>query len=487
MTILFYSVSDRKNRLSKTLGTATSLTGTLREPVSLTDPEILIESATVPAYNYAYISDLGRYYFIESVVAEQYSIYRLRMHVDVLMSYKGTSNGTDSTGIYGLSALVARCESSTVTGLPETMNPVNSITTCTLNNTTGTLPSWEGTNSLFNDTGTKLKKYRLMIPEAWSADYNSNLPIATYITDIDGFAYLMKQIPQITSTIGNKTLLDEIFEFSALPFEMGNLITVAGGYTVIPAGFTGNIVLAATDGSTPLSWRRPAFSSFSLHPTTWSIKVTNPSTTNHFLKWGPYEKLALRFRPFGKFELDPGIIWGTTTSSSVTIKVKVETDPLTGNASLFYGKSSADIYLGSANVLTKFPLSSQSYSMGKIASGALSLLASIAATVATEGAASPSIAAAAINAASAAIPNVSVTGGEQIIIDDKPVIEQYKKTSPEYPKSYHGLPCYMTKAMYELTGYVEVERVNIEGTGFGSMLDSERTELENIMKGGFYA
>lgn len=124
--------------------------------------------------------------------------------------------------------------------------------------------------------------------------------------------------------------------------------------------------------------------------------------------------------------------------------------------------------------------------MGKIASGALSLLASIAATVATEGAASPSIAAAAINAASAAIPNVSVTGGEQIIIDDKPVIEQYKKTSPEYPKSYHGLPCYMTKAMYELTGYVEVERVNIEGTGFGSMLDSERTELENIMKGGIY-
>ena len=45
----------------------------------------------------------------------------------------------------------------------------------------------------------------------------------------------------------------------------------------------------------------------------------------------------------------------------------------------------------------------------------------------------------------------------------------------------------MTKAMHELTGYVEVERVNIEGTGFGSMLDSERTELENIMKGGFYA
>ena len=88
MTINFYSVSDRKNKLSKTLGTATQLTGTLREPVSLTDPEILVESTTVPTYNYAYISDLGRYYFITSVVAEQYKLFRIWLHVDVLMTYK---------------------------------------------------------------------------------------------------------------------------------------------------------------------------------------------------------------------------------------------------------------------------------------------------------------------------------------------------------------------------------------------------------------
>ena len=488
MTILFYSVSDRKNRLSKTLGTATSLTGTLREPVSLTDPEILIESATVPAYNYAYISDLGRYYFIVSVVAEQYSIYRLRMHVDVLMSYKGLKNGASSTGIYGLQALISRQQESLMYGLPETLNPVNAETDVVLASTiSGTVPGWEGTADMFKATGTKLKKYRLMIPESWSGDYASNLPIATYITDIDGFAYLMKEIPKITSTFGSKTILDEIYEFSALPFEMSSLITVTGGYSIIPAGFTGTITLAATDGSTPLSWRRPALSSFAPHTSEWTMSISNPSTTYQFRRWAPYQKIAMRFRPFGKFELDPGVIFRGATTASTTFKVKVETDPLSGNASLFYGKSSADIYLGSANVLIKFPLSAQSYSMAKIASGALSLVGSIAATVATEGMAAPSIAAAAINATSSAIPSTSVTGGEQIIIDSQPYIEQYKKSSPDYPYTYRGLPVHAIDVIYELSGYTEVEKVNIEGSGFASILDSERTELENIMKGGFYA
>ena len=141
MTILFYSVSDRKNRLSKTLGTATSLTGTLREPVSLTDPEILIESATVPAYNYAYISDLGRYYFIVSVVAEQYSIYRLRMHVDVLMSYKGLKNGASSTGIYALNPYI-EYQQAGMDYTPETRYPVTGTTEISVSST-ATSTSWE--------------------------------------------------------------------------------------------------------------------------------------------------------------------------------------------------------------------------------------------------------------------------------------------------------------------------------------------------------
>ena len=102
MTIKFYSITAKRNVLNKTLGTSTDLTGTLRDPCSLIDPDVLIESATVPAFNYAYIQDFGRYYFVTSIVAEQYNLFRVRMHVDVLMSFK--------TGILNQPAIIARQE-----------------------------------------------------------------------------------------------------------------------------------------------------------------------------------------------------------------------------------------------------------------------------------------------------------------------------------------------------------------------------------------
>ena len=132
------------------------------------------------------------------------------------------------------------------------------------------------------------------------------------------------------------------------------------------------------------------------------------------------------------------------------------------------------------------PLSGESYSGAKIASGALSLVGAVAATIATEGAAAGSIPAAAINAVSSLIPNTSVTGGEQFIIDDYPVVESYRKISTDYAFDYLGKPYYAEDYVYNLSGYVEVGRVNIEGTGFSSLLDSERAELDRILKEGVY-
>ena len=489
MTILFYSVSDRKNRLSKSLGTATSLTGTLREPVSLTDPEILIESATVPAYNYAYISDLGRYYFIVSVVAEQYSIYRLRMHVDVLMSYKGLKNGASSTGIYSLSTLISRAESTLMLpGQAETSIPIYGKTDLVTGGPTGTLPGWEGSNYVYKDSGTKLKKYCLLIKGQGLP--NSILPLIWLVYDIDAFKYISGQISTNITTWSGGTINNLIYRFGVLPFEMSNLVnavTPGVTYDILFPSSMDPLRLAALDGSTPLTWKMPTAASSTPVKLTWTVSVSTPSTTNLCRNFKPYHRLALRFRPFGKFELDDGLIFNGVTGATASFKVMAEVDPISGNASLFYGKSSADIYLGSANVLIEFPLSTESYSAAKIASGALSVVGAAAATVATEGAASPALAAAVVNATSSAIPNVSITGGYEKIIDEGPVVESYRKTSPDFATVFLGRPYNAIDYIYNMSGYIEVDKVNIEGTGFGSMLDSERTELENIMKGGFYA
>ena len=104
MTINLYQSSAEDKRVDKTnyLTSAGTLTGTLKEETSIIDPSILIEQATLPTFNYIYIPDFNRYYFVSNPVSVRKNLWRINCHVDVLMSYK--------TGILNMTCLVARNE-----------------------------------------------------------------------------------------------------------------------------------------------------------------------------------------------------------------------------------------------------------------------------------------------------------------------------------------------------------------------------------------
>ena len=77
--------------MEKTLDHPILLEGTLRDESSIINPIILIssEKEDIPyMYNYAYIPAFGRYYFITDIESVRTGIWRVSMHVDVLMSYK---------------------------------------------------------------------------------------------------------------------------------------------------------------------------------------------------------------------------------------------------------------------------------------------------------------------------------------------------------------------------------------------------------------
>lgn len=104
-TIKLYKMKQDKKVVDKTLGPAdqiAQLTALFKGDCTITDP--VIEVAYGSEYlnaNYMYISDFGRYYFIEqTVVSEQRIIYSC--HVDVLKSF--------STDIRNMTALVSRSE-----------------------------------------------------------------------------------------------------------------------------------------------------------------------------------------------------------------------------------------------------------------------------------------------------------------------------------------------------------------------------------------
>lgn len=93
MTIKLYSNLSDKIVVDKNITQiGADITGTLREDCSVTDPIIKLEStvgSNITTCNYAYISEFGRYYYINNIVCTG-KLFELHMHVDVLMSYRGT-------------------------------------------------------------------------------------------------------------------------------------------------------------------------------------------------------------------------------------------------------------------------------------------------------------------------------------------------------------------------------------------------------------
>ena len=104
MTIIFYKYNDIKNKINKTLsGGLTVNDVVIQNDFDITSFELLIKNTDFNSeYNYCYIQDLGRYYFIESVERMNGTIYKIRLTVDVLKSF--------STQIENIQAIITKSE-----------------------------------------------------------------------------------------------------------------------------------------------------------------------------------------------------------------------------------------------------------------------------------------------------------------------------------------------------------------------------------------
>ena len=88
MDIKLYKNVSSNNKIGKTLNSEATITGSLRDSSSLVKPEIIIEAISLSDYNYAYIPDFGRYYFIREIESFRTGLWIVRMEVDVLETYK---------------------------------------------------------------------------------------------------------------------------------------------------------------------------------------------------------------------------------------------------------------------------------------------------------------------------------------------------------------------------------------------------------------
>ena len=86
MNVNFYKISFIRNQVVKTLGTTTALSVSLKDSTDVHDPVLYLDhNAAHMDFNYCYIADFGRYYFVDPPVIDG-KIDIFACHEDVLMT-----------------------------------------------------------------------------------------------------------------------------------------------------------------------------------------------------------------------------------------------------------------------------------------------------------------------------------------------------------------------------------------------------------------
>lgn len=91
MTIKLYNNKSRANKITKVIEDEAIFTGEFIEDTSIEGPSFCLnvsDATILTNYNYAYIVDFNKYYFIINKTIEEGNIVRLSLAIDVLMTYK---------------------------------------------------------------------------------------------------------------------------------------------------------------------------------------------------------------------------------------------------------------------------------------------------------------------------------------------------------------------------------------------------------------
>lgn len=102
ISLTLYRNDSDTNVVNKSITSLLAVTGTLKERTSILNPSILVQGTLPTTCNYFYISEFGRYYYIDDVVSVTNDTFQITGHVDVLQTY--------ATEIRASTGIIARQE-----------------------------------------------------------------------------------------------------------------------------------------------------------------------------------------------------------------------------------------------------------------------------------------------------------------------------------------------------------------------------------------
>lgn len=88
MLMKLYTTKTPNNTIGKVLENETEYNIKFKSQADRTKPVVVLMSQTMIDFNYAYIPDFNRYYFVESIEVTPNKIYNISLRCDVLESFK---------------------------------------------------------------------------------------------------------------------------------------------------------------------------------------------------------------------------------------------------------------------------------------------------------------------------------------------------------------------------------------------------------------
>ena len=88
MEIRLFHNDSPNNKIGKRLISGTTLNGSFRDSSKILKPKVMIEASNLRNYDYAYIPEFDRYYFITEKTSYRTGLWIIDMEVDVLETYK---------------------------------------------------------------------------------------------------------------------------------------------------------------------------------------------------------------------------------------------------------------------------------------------------------------------------------------------------------------------------------------------------------------
>ena len=99
VTINTYTYNGEPNAVTKTLPPAVPITGLMYNDPDNFNMSVEFRGATPPTFNYVFIDDLQRYYFVDGYTLTKRGSVHVRLSCDVLMTFSGAIRNSIATVI----------------------------------------------------------------------------------------------------------------------------------------------------------------------------------------------------------------------------------------------------------------------------------------------------------------------------------------------------------------------------------------------------